>query len=93
MGQEVADGGRDLRGMGLQREVAGVEEAHDRVRHVAPEGLSARRQKKRIVLSPHRQEARFVGPEIALESRVERDVALVVSEQVELKLGRAGLPR
>ena len=59
--QEVADGGRDLRSMGLQREVAGVEEAHDRVGDVALEGLGAGRQEERIVLSPHRQEAAACG--------------------------------
>ena len=33
---------------------------------------------------------RLMGPEILLESRIERDVALVVAEQVELHLGHAG---
>ena len=40
---------------------------------------------------PHsRQEGRLMGAEILLEGRIERDVALVVAEQVELHLGHAG---
>ena len=54
------------------------------------ERLGARRQEERIVLAPHRQEGRLVGSEILLEGRVERDVALVVAEQVELQLVGAG---
>ena len=40
---------------------------------------------KRIVLSPHRQEAWLVSAEVVLE-RIERDVALVVAEQIQLNL-------
>ena len=90
MRQEIADGGRDLGGMGFQREMAGVEEAHDRLRHVALERLGARRQEERIVLAPHRQEGRLVGAEIVLEGRIERDIALVVAKQVELHFVGAG---
>src|SRR5271156_5324976 len=84
VGEEFADGRGDLRGVRLQREMAGIEEADDRVRNVALERLGARRQEERIILAPHRQEARLVGAEIFLEDRVERDVALVVAEEVEL---------
>jgi hypothetical protein len=79
-----------LGGMGFQCEVAGVEEAHDRVRDVAHESLGTCRQKKRIVLPPHCKEGRLVGAEVGLEGWVERDVALVVAEQVELHLIGAG---
>src|SRR5208337_3503504 len=89
-GKEFANGRRDLRGMCLQREMSGIEEAHDRVRHVALERLGARRQEEWIVLAPGRQEWRLVGPEIPLEGRIERDVGLVVAEQVELHFGHAG---
>src|SRR3984885_7543508 len=85
-GQEVANGRGDLRGMRLQREVPGVKEPHHRVRDVAPERLGAGRQEERIVLPPHRQEARLMGPEVVLKCRVKRDVTLVVTEQVELHL-------
>src|SRR5262249_54956335 len=65
--KEVAHRRADLRGVGLQREVAGVEEAHDRVWDVASEHLGPLRQEKRVVLAPHRQEGRLVGAKILLE--------------------------
>src|SRR5258708_40096500 len=76
--------------MRLQREMAGVEEANERTGNIAPESLGAGRQKERIVLAPHRQQWRLVGAEVVLESRIERDVALVVAEQIELDLVGAG---
>ena len=88
--EEVPHRRGDLRGVRLQREVPGVEEAHDRVRDVARERLGPLRQEERVVLAPHRQQGRLVAAEILLEGRVERDVALGVPEQVELQLGRAG---
>src|SRR5271166_2253447 len=88
--EEAANGRRDLRGVRLQREMSGIEEAHDRVRHVALERLGARRQEEWIVPAPKRQEGRLRGPEIALKGRVERDIAFVVAEQVELQIRRAG---
>ena len=54
--------------MRLQREVSGVEEAHDRFRNVAFEGLGARRQEEGIVLAPYCQERRPVRAEVILES-------------------------
>src|SRR3546814_3140144 len=76
--------------MRLEREVTRVEERHRRVGIVAFERLRSRRQEERIVLAPDRQEWRLVGAEILLESRVERDVALIVAEKVELNLVGAG---
>ena len=73
----------------LQREMSGIEEAHSRVRDVALERLGPRRQEEWVVSAPCRQQGRLMGPEILLEGRIERDVALVVAEQVELHLGRA----
>src|SRR5262249_61891833 len=75
--------------MRLQREMPGVEKAHERFRNIAFEGLGARRQEEGIVLAPHREEGRLVGAEVRLEGRIERDIALVVAEQVELELVRA----
>ena len=79
----------DLRGMRLQREMSGIEEAHSRVRDVGLGRLGPRRQEEWVVSAPCRQQGRLMGPEIPLEGRIERDVALVVAEQVELRLGRA----
>src|SRR3546814_8180359 len=75
--------------MGLEREMPGLEEAHHRGGDVAPEGLGAGRQEEGIVPAPDREEGRLVGAEICLEDRIERDVALVVAEQVELPVSHA----
>src|SRR5665213_4265012 len=69
--------------------MTGIEEANHRIRDVAFEGLRTGWQKERIVLAPRREERRLVGPEVILKGRIERDVALVVAEQVELHLVRA----
>src|SRR5260370_38003877 len=76
--------------MSLEREGARVEELDERTGNVASERLGPRRQEERIVLSPCRKEAWLVRPEIILESWVERDVALVVAEQVQLEFVGAG---
>ena len=60
----------DLRGVGLQREVAGVQEAHLRVEDVAPVGFGAGREEVRVVLAPDRQQRRPVRPEVLLEGRL-----------------------
>jgi hypothetical protein len=71
---------RDLGGVGLQREVPGIEEAHHRARDVAFECLRARGQEERIILSPYGEQRRLVVAEIFLEGRVKRDVSLIVTE-------------
>src|SRR5260370_35990267 len=88
--EKVADQCRDFLRMSLECEVASVEELDDRTGNVASERLGTRRQEERIVLSPCRKEAWLVRPEIILESWVERDVALVVAEQVQLDFVGAG---
>src|SRR5258708_25386062 len=64
--------------------MAGVEGAQISVWNVAPERLGARRQKKRVGLAPSCQKRRLVLAKIGLEFGIQRDVALVVAEQVEL---------
>src|SRR5215831_5865283 len=86
----MADRGRNLRCMRLEREVAGIEELNDGAGNIAPERLRTGRQKEGIVLSPHRQQVRLMSAEGILEGRVKRDVALVVAEQVQLNLVGAG---
>jgi len=88
--EEVADHCRDLLRMSLKREVTGVEEMDFGIGNIAHECVSATRQEKRIILSPHRQEPRLVRPEVVLERRVQRHVVLVVAEQVQLDLVGAG---
>src|SRR4026208_301383 len=90
VGEEVADHGGDLLRMGLEREVAGIVETDCGAWNFAPERPRTCWQKKGSGLSPRRQEAWLASPEIVLECRVERDVALVVAEQVQLNLAGAG---
>src|SRR6516164_4847595 len=59
------------------------------VRVIAPEGFCAGREEEGIVLAPDR-EKRPAGADKLLEFRIERDVALVVAEQIELDLVIAG---
>src|SRR5258708_2609169 len=77
-GEEVPDCRGDLLGVRLQREMAGIEETDDRAGNVALERLGAGRQEEGVVLAPSRQQRRLVPAEVVLESRVERDIALVV---------------
>ena len=84
--EEGADSRRDLCGMRFQRKVACVEEADGCSRKIALERFGTGWQEKRIVLAPHRQQRWPVGAEVALKSRVECDVGLVVTQQVELNL-------
>src|SRR5262249_19985603 len=86
LGQKVSDRRRDFGCMGLECEMAGVEEPYLSVAVVALERLRARRQEERVVLAPHRKQRRPVGAEVFLELRVERHIAGVVEEQVELDL-------
>src|SRR6266446_6996973 len=82
--EELTDRCRDLGSMRFQSEVPGVKEAHICVRYVAFECLRTSRQEERIVLAPHCQKRRLVLAKIGLEFGIQRDVALVVAEQVEL---------
>src|SRR5215813_573149 len=88
--KEVADCRRDLGRMRFQREVPRLHEADDGTRNVPLERLRARREEERIVLAPHREKRRPVRAEVFLELRVQRDIAGVVEEQVQLDLGVAG---
>src|SRR4029077_21202100 len=82
--QEIADCRSDLVTVRLEGEVAGVEEAHVSVWNVTLERLGARRQEKRVVLAPSCEKRRLVLAKIGLEFGIQRDVALVVAEEVEL---------
>src|SRR5262249_35155807 len=82
--QEIADCRGDLVTVRLEGEVAGVEKAHVSLRNVTLERLGAGRQEKRVVLAPSCQERRLVLAKVGLKFGIERDVALVVAEEVEL---------
>ena len=66
--------------------MAGLEEADLSIGEVPFEGFSPRRQKERIVLAPDRQKWWAMLPEILLEGGIERDVAGVVEEEIQLNL-------
>ncbi|EGX99514.1 hypothetical protein AZA_38179 [Nitrospirillum viridazoti Y2] len=82
--EDAADVARDLRHMGFQREVAGVQQMHLGVGVVPAIGVSTRRQEEGIVTAPDGQQRRPLFREIGLEGGVEGDVAGVVQEQVQL---------
>src|SRR5215831_2693519 len=82
--QEIAYRRSDLVTVRLEGEVAGVEEPHISVWNVTLERLGALREEKRVVLAPSCQKRRLVLAKIGLEFGIERDVALVVAEEVEL---------
>src|SRR5262249_16223963 len=82
--QEIANCLSDLVTVRLEGEVAGVEEAHVSAWNVTLERLGTRRQEKRIVLAPSRQKWRPMLAKIGLEFGIQRDVAPVVAEEVEL---------
>src|SRR5262245_60631881 len=88
--EEVADDRCDFSSTALEREVAGIEQVDFGLWIVAFEGFRASRQKERIVLAPHGKKRWPLCAKVLLEFGVERDVALVVAEQVELDLVIAG---
>ena len=90
--QEIADALSDFAGVRFQREVTRVEKAHNSARIVALERLGARRNKERVILASYGQQRRLVRAEVLLKRRIERDVAFVITEQVELDVisARAG---
>src|SRR5260370_33856911 len=89
-GQEVADDAGDLGALAFQREMAGVEQVDFGLRVVAFEGLGACGQEERIGPAPYREKRRPPGANVFLEFGIERDIALVVAEQIELDLVVAG---
>src|SRR5215510_7114244 len=88
--EEIANDRRDLRATTLQSKMAGIEQMDFRLWVVAFERFRASRQKERIVLAPHRKKRRLLCTKVVLEFWVERDVALIVSEQIQLDLVIAG---
>ena len=88
--EKIADDGCDLGRMAFEREMPGFEEVDLGVWIIPLEGLRPGRQEERIVLAPYRKDRRTPGAEVVLEFGIERDVALIIAEQVELNLVIAG---
>src|SRR5579864_6526845 len=82
--QEVDDRGGDFVVMGFESEVAGLVEFDFGFGVIALERFGARRKEEGIVGSPGGQDGRPTGAEVLLEARIERDVAGVIQEEVEL---------
>src|SRR5581483_9015936 len=66
--------------------MAGVEEMDLGIGNIALEGVRARWKKERIVLAPDGEERWTPRAEILLEFRIEGDIALVVTDEIELDL-------
>src|SRR5262249_56358450 len=86
LAEEGADRGRDLGRVRLQREMTGVVQVHFGIRDVPAIGLGPGRQEERVVPAPDGQQRRPPRREVAVELRIERHVARVVEEQIELDL-------
>ncbi len=86
MGEEVADGRRDLISVRLQREVARVEKANRRT-GMSRLNASAPAGRKNGSFLPHTaRNGGLMVPEIGLKGGIKRDIALVVTEEIELHL-------
>src|SRR5262249_38959904 len=72
--------------MCFEREMASVVEMHLCARDVALERLRAGRQKEGIVLTPHSQQRWPLCAEVLLKLGIQRHIARVVQEEVELDL-------
>jgi len=70
--------------MRLEREVAGIVKMHFRARHIALEGLCARRNEGLIILAPNEENRRAGAAEVFLDFGIERDIAAIVHQQIEL---------
>jgi hypothetical protein len=82
--EKIADGAGNLMEMRLEREVAGIVKMHFRARHVALEGLCARRNEGLIILAPNEENRRAGAAEVFLDFGIERDIAAIVHQQIEL---------
>lgn len=68
--------------MSFQREVSSVKEVKLGIGQITLESFSSCWQEEWVVLALHCKERRLVSAEILLEGEIERDIALVVAEEV-----------
>jgi hypothetical protein len=85
--QKGANLGPDFSRMGFEREVARVVEDDFGARIISTEGFRPGREKEGVVLSPYRQRRRPMGAKEFLKPGIKRDVAFVVTDEIELNLG------
>src|SRR5690349_18060938 len=72
--------------MCLEREMPRLEETDVRVCAITLESCCTGRKKERVIFAPDREEWWLVLAEVVLERRIQRHIASVVAEQVELDL-------
>ena len=84
--QKGANLGPDFSRMGFEREVARVVEDDLRARIIPTEGFRPGREKEGVVLSPYRQRRRPMRAKEFLKPGIKRDVAFVVTDEIELNL-------
>jgi hypothetical protein len=75
--------------VGFEQEVACVDQIELGVGQVAQESPRASNREKWVVLSPQDQCRRLPLSEIPFERGVERNIGLIVAEQVDLSVGVA----
>lgn len=78
------DCGGDFFHMGLEREVASVQEFNGGIRIVAAKSFGTRRNKKDVVLAPNREHGRLEFAKVGLKFWVELYVVGVVQIQIKL---------
>src|ERR1700734_1263601 len=88
--QKPAHGGANLGGMGLQREVPGVEQDNLGLWHGTLVSERTGRQEMWIVAAPDGQQRGRMRPEVSLERRIKSEIAGVIQDQVELDFLGAG---
>ena len=84
--EEVSHQPGDLVAVGFQGEVAGVEQVKFQRLQVALVGLGPGGREDLVVLPPSDQHRRLVFAEVLLPLRIQRRVAAIAQEQVELDL-------
>src|SRR5580693_1894790 len=83
-GPEIAYVVRDLCGMGLQCEVAGIKHMKFDVFQIPAVRFRARRQEHEVIPAPDDQGGRLERPEVLVPLRVALNVASVISVQDKL---------
>ena len=78
--------GPDFRRMSFQSEMPRVVEDDLRAGIIPTEGFRPGREKERVVLPPYRQRRRPMRAEELLKLGIKRDVAFVVTDEIELNL-------
>jgi len=76
--------------MPLERKVSGIEQVHARIVVVTAKRFGTKRQEERVAFFPDHQKRWALLTDRGLEFRVQRDVACVILERIELDVLVAG---